>query len=356
MNIRKHWKKLLLTSTAIFWANCGGDSEGPIYISSDPSDATNSDSTVNPDNLDGTKIDTLYGVSPIYNADSRAVSSSDACTNCNAYTSSSSEESKYKLASDPTVTCTKGHLQPGNECLLYDMEAFTKSSRKSVTELENLLRNNKTYTLEELNAIEDTLERTSPFVEEPLYGTPSIPCIRVEMQTPFVCSNGQKYITHDQTEAYYWLDHRLYHENDYIEVNNLLYSLDEYKKNFGSNSNNEPESSSSWTESSSSEPETEPPSPLCTKNAFYDPNQIYNTYCDIKKDLIDSVKTTLSEEELEAKKACLDSVRTKEVDFIGPIAAKQICDEDTIVNPRYQAKLDSNAAFVQQQIDECSNK
>ena len=27
MNIRKHWKKILLSSTALFWASCGGDSE-----------------------------------------------------------------------------------------------------------------------------------------------------------------------------------------------------------------------------------------------------------------------------------------------------------------------------------------
>ena len=376
MNIRKHWKKILLSSTAFFWASCGGDSEDPIYVTSDPNNASSTNPTINPDDLDGIKTDTLYGIRPVYNTDSGAISSSDACADCNAPASSSSEGTQYKLASDPTVTCTKGNLQPGDECLLYSTESesstesdsSTKQSRQeNADNLQNLLINNKTRTLEELSAIEDSLEKISPFLEEPLYGVPEIPrraCIRVEMQTPFECSNGQKYITHDKTEAYYWLEHRSLRQNDYIQVNGLLYSLDEYKENFVSSSSRAPESSSEAVSSSepesSNEPESsssvEPPSPLCTKDGFYINSQVRRTYYDNKEAIIDSVKTTLNEEELEAKKACLDSVRTKEIDFIGPIAAKQICDGNTIVNPRYQAKLDSNEAFVQQQIDECSNK
>lgn len=348
MNIRKHWKRLLLSSTALFWANCGGDSDSPILVTSDPNSATSADPTINPDDLDGTKTDTLYGIRPVYNADSGAVSSSDACADCNDPASSSSEEAKFRLASDSTVTCTKGYMQAGHECLLYRVESeySTKPSRQQTSDdLQDSLRNNKTRTLEELSAIEDSLEKIYPFVAEPLYGTPSITCVRVEMQTPFECSDGQKYITHDTTEAYYWLEHRSLRQNDYIRVNDLLYSLDEYKENFVSSSSSEPESSSS----------VEPPSPLCTKDGFYINSQVRRTYYDNKEAIIDSVKTTLNEEELEAKKACLDSVRTKEIDFIGIVATKQICDGDTIVNPRYQAKLDSNKAYVQQQIDECSS-
>jgi hypothetical protein len=163
------------------------------------------------------------------------------------------------------------------------------------------------------------------------------------MQTPFECSDGQKYITHDTTEAYYWLEHRSLRQNDYIRINDLLYSLDEYKEKFVSSSSSEAESSSS----------AEPPSPLCTKDDFYTNSQVGRAYNDNKKAIIDSVKATLSEDGVEAKKACLDSVRTKEIDFIGVVATKQICDGDTIVNPRYQAKLDSNKAYVKQQIDEC---
>ena len=373
MNIHKHWKRLLLTSTAIFWANCGGDSEDPIYVTSNPNNATSTNPTANPDDLDGTKTDTLYGIRPVYNADSGAVSSSDACADCNVPASSSSEEAQYKLASDPTVTCTKGNLQPGNECLLYNTESeystepedSTKQSKQqSADNLQDLLINNKTRTLEELSAIEDSLEKIYPFVDEPLYGVPEPPrieCIRVEMQTPFECSNGQKYITHDRTEAYYWLEHRSLRQNDYIQVNDLLYSLDEYKENFVSSSSGEPESSREAM--SSSEPESnseaessssaEPPSPLCTKDGFYISDRVRDTYYVNRKSIIDSAKATLSEEELEAKKSCLNSVRTKEVDFIGVVATKQICDGDTIVNPRYQAKLDSNEAYVQKQIDEC---
>ena len=80
MNIRKHWKKILLSSTALFWASCGGDSESTsIAGGTNNEEPITPDSIVNPDDLDGIKIDTLYGIRPVYNADSGAVSSSDSC-------------------------------------------------------------------------------------------------------------------------------------------------------------------------------------------------------------------------------------------------------------------------------------
>ena len=70
-----------------------------------------------------------------------------------------------------------------------------------------------------------------------------------------------------------------------------------------------------------------------------------------RSDLTDSTISTLSEEELKAKKNCLNKIWPLELR--SSIATKQICDGDTIVNPRYQAKLDSNTEYIQKQIDEC---
>ena len=369
MNIRKHWKKFLLTSTALFWANCGGDSEDPIYITSDPSGATNSDSIVNPDNLDGIKTDTLYGIRPVYNADSGAVSSSDACTDCNIPASSSNEisSSSYqepilKLASDTTVSCKKTGPTSGRMgCLLYytdDKEPSepSKLSKHDAYELQELLKYNTTRTLEELNAIEDTLETTLVILDGPLYGTPeplTPSCVRPEMMFSYQCSNNQSYAVHDSVENSFITRDSINHRGEYLHDNTYIYTLEEYFKKYIGDSDNNPESSSSEAESSSS---AEPPTPLCTKDVFYINSQVGRAYNDNKKAIIDSVKATLSEDGVEAKKACLDSVSTKEATFIGSVATKQICDGDTIVNPRYQAKLDSNEAFVKKQVDECLGK
>ena len=80
MNIRKHWKKILLSSTALFWASCGGDSESTSIAGGTNNEApVTPDSIVNPDDLDGIKIDTVYGIRPVYNADTGSVTSTYNC-------------------------------------------------------------------------------------------------------------------------------------------------------------------------------------------------------------------------------------------------------------------------------------
>ena len=105
MNIRKHWKKILLSSTAFFWASCGGDSESA-SVTSAANNETPLDSITTPDDLDGTKIDTLYGIRPVYDIDSGAVSSSDACE------SSSSSEEVQSSSSEAESSSSYDHSMP----------------------------------------------------------------------------------------------------------------------------------------------------------------------------------------------------------------------------------------------------
>ncbi|MBO7060299.1 MAG: hypothetical protein J6W54_04285 [Fibrobacter sp.] len=343
MNIRKHWKKFLLTSTALFWANCGGDSDGPIYVASDPNSAASADIQ-----------------------ESAATSSSEASIDGNAPASSSSEisSSSYqepilKLASDTTVSCKKtGRTSGRMGCLLYytDDKEPSEPSKPDAYELQELLKYNTTRTLEELSAIEDTLETTLVILDGPLYGTPeplTPSCVRPEMMFSYQCSNNQSYAVHDSVENSFITRDSINHRGEFLQDSKYIYTLEEYFKKYIGDSDNNPESSSSEAESSSS---AELPTPLCTKDDFYTNSQVGRAYNDNKKAIIDSVKATLSEDEVEAKNACLDSVSTKEATFIGSVATKQICDGDTIVNPRYQAKLDSNEAFVKKQVDECLGK
>ena len=140
MNIRKHWKKVLLSSTAFFWASCGGDSESA-SVTSGANNETPPDSITTPDDLDGTKIDTLYGIRPVYDIDSGAVSSSDACES-----SSSSEydpSMPYRLASDPSIHCAwENFIGATFECL--DGQDYQATVRWKKEQLAN----NQTRTLE----------------------------------------------------------------------------------------------------------------------------------------------------------------------------------------------------------------
>lgn len=332
MNIRKHWKRFLLTSTALFWANCGGDSDTPIYVTSDPNNATSADPTINPDDLDGLKNDTLYGVRAVYDADSGTISSSDACADCDIPLSSSNENGEssssvaspnpYKLAWDTTITCKGERYETG--VVYYDTQSPFYHADSS-SKLMDKLQNNQTLSLEELNKIEEQLE-TELTNCAPDYGVPNI--IGHETKIRYVCDNDSTY------------------SDDYkVDDDGVIYTKKEYDEKH-------PQSSSSIESSSSStEP---PPSPLCQKTDFVNANNMYNEFWTKANEMTDSIQAANDSLTAEQKK-CLNRVRPPSYNGCrnGNIATKQICDGDTIVNPRYQAFLDTNETSIQKQIDEC---
>ena len=333
MNIRKHWKRLLLTSTAIFWANCGGDSEDPIYVTSDPNNATSTNPTINPDDLDGIKTDTLYGIRPVYNADSGAVSSSDACESSSSSETESSSSfdpsMPYRLASDPTVRCAwKHHVGATYDCL------DGRDHQYTVERIKKELAENQTRTLEQLDSLEDETKEVFDEYNEPLYGVRSYSCTHVDLgYSVFECSDGQTYPNDFyQDETYF-----LYTEEEYRA---------KYPEKFQTSSSSEPE-----PESSSSAP---PPSPLCQKNDFATDTDLKEAF---KKDmdaLLDSTKKANEDSLSEQDSSCLERVHVStSYSNVEVLAKKQICDGDTIVNPRYQERLDKHKEFIRRQINNC---
>ena len=356
MNIRKHWKKILLSSTALFWASCGGDSESSSVaggtINEDP---VTPDSIVKPDDLDGTKIDTLYGIRPVYNANSGAVSSADTCSSSSEEIQSSSSEVEsssseiaqsssskttypsfgtYKLARDTSTTCEVTEV----------VRTYLSSRISSPTELMDSLENNTTLSVEALELVEDNLEESLNYGV--LYGSPSTTG-GPTYPSKFECTNDSAYTT-----------------STHVAKGGVLYTREEYKEKFPNQ-------------------DSDKPSPLCQKTDFIlcggapymesgkertFVGSLPNNFESDKETLIDSVKATFGNNLPDALKNCLDSDVTsmnmrKDIDGgttymnpRGPIATKQICDGDTTVNPRYQAKLDSNKAYVRKQINECLTK
>lgn len=331
MNIRKHWKKILLSSAALFWASCGGDSE-----STAPTGDTDDPGKIQPDDIDGLKTDTLYGVRPVYSSSSSEISSADGCSeNCGTPLSSAEESSSssalssgisreqmpYRLASDTSVACYRHYIGAGGKCL------DPVHVADSPAEIMRKLKENQTLSLEELSELEDDL--LGEQIDVPLYGTSFYTCTHIEMKSTYACTDGNMY---ESLEG----------DPKYVVKDNLLYSIEEYEEKF-------PKSSSSSEISSSSKP----PSPLCQKSDFVDSPGLRQEFENDKDAIIDSVKAT--EGVSEEKVKCLKSIYATRYlsDFSGYIAKTQTCDGDTIVNPRYQARLDSNKVYIQEQIDEC---
>lgn len=324
MNIRKHWKSILLSSTALFWASCGSDSESSTAPQvPESSAAISSSETAEPASSDATPSSSEIG--------SNTESSSDA-----VQSSSSGETGAFKLASDPNVTCKMTGSSPTGACIELTKTTSTGSSRPSQQDLKEQLENNTTKTLEELEEIEGELENTPDFTEVALYGVQMPSCMRYNFQETFECSNGSTYNTFADDSG------------PHVLKDSTIYSREEYNQKFSSSSNVAESSSSAEPISSSS---AEPPSPLCTKNDFANADDLREQFKSDKAAIIDSVKQTADT----TANACLDAIPSREsiAAIKGLVAKQQICDGDTIVNPRYQAKLDSNNAFVKEMSENC---
>lgn len=332
MNISKRWKKFLLSTAAFFWAGCGGDSESIAPENEDIHSTQTGDSL-----LIGEGTVALYGVLPVFDPDSGKITSSDSCgDSCHAESSSSetnqssssetaqSSSSKiagygtYKLARDTSITCEVSETQT----------FILGSGKQSPDEIMDNLENNETLSVEELNELEDKLEFES-LGYGTLYGVPSVSTgIK---PSKYSCSNDSTYSA------------SIVKGRD-----GILYTNKEYEEKFP----------------------TPVPSPLCQKTGFMSNGATeelgvnkerfvgdmivgYNTD---RQALVDSAKAASGEALSEAQKQCLDRDITTISAYSGPIASKQICDGDTTANPRYQAKLDSNRAYIQKQIDNCLKK
>lgn len=319
MNIRKHWKKLLLSSAALFWASCGGDSESSVNPL--PDDPGSSETVTSSDSGTGVASSSSEAAEPSSSAGAPESSSDLAESSSSAASQSSSSTNPfagygtYKLARDTSITCEVSETQT----------FIMGSGRMSPKGIMDALENNKTRSIEELIELEDELEFES-LGYGTLYGVPATSTgIK---PSKYTCSNDSTYTA-----------------STHVAADGMLYSNAEYKEKY-----------------------PDPvPSPLCQKTDFMSiglteelgihresfAGDMVIEYSTEKTALTDSVKTAKGDALSDTQKNCLDNEIRTLSSYSGPIASKQICDGDTTVNPRYQARLDSNKAYVLKQIDNC---
>ena len=177
MNIRKHWKNLLLTTTAFFWAGCSGDSITQSGCSCDNGSGIESSSSDEPASS-SSEIIAPSSSSVVESSSSESVSSSSS-----EAISSSSSELANSSSSAGEVTCTLGdslitYYQPSFSADIAKMNAEEKAKRAGVSIIDSI--QNTLQTVPQcLAKLRQELDR---FVA--LYGAP------VRLHTDEVCSDG----------------------------------------------------------------------------------------------------------------------------------------------------------------------
>ena len=335
MNIRKHWKKLLLTTTALFWASCTSENENTFpTIGQDTSSAVepgiSSDSNIESSSENAAESSSSDAVA----SSTSEVPSSSSAT---APSSSSLNPNAYKLASNPSVTCTPSYIN-GGKCLDdEDAQSNKEAIQRKIDEYKKTVEENQTLTLEQLDSLEEKIKANLKEwidVDYKAYRTPQLHCTHVDPGTlVYNCSNNESYEASTLATDY---------------DNHILYTKEEHKAKFPekyqSSSSSEPKSSSSAT----------PPSPLCQKSDFATEGDFVKAWEDDKKELLDIAKKELGNNLAEKDSICLDRVENT---YLFPstdvIAKKQTCDGETIVNPRYQQELDTLKASIKKLIDKC---
>ena len=299
MKFRSFLRKSILIITGFFWASCGEDNTHPININEPASESSSSGNTL-------LQSSSTNGSEPAEGTSSDSPESSSSAPTGDV---SSSSGEQFKLASDTSVTCTSKQTTYSDCVYLGTNSDKTQTCISINAELEN----NTTRSIEELTEIEDELENCVEYIAVPLYGVQ--PCmLQARVRFEYRCSDGDIYTN-------------LWAKDE------LLYTESEYNSLFNSSSSEASSSSAA-------------PSPLCQKKDFVKKSDVSDSCIKEKLDSLSTAGETVSD----SLKKC---VKASFLYDDGEYAKTQICDGDTTINPRYQAKLDSIREEVDKAIKDC---
>lgn len=142
MNLRKHWKKILLTTTAFFWAGCNGDS---VTESGCPCDNGSGIESSSDNNDESSSSNATSSSNAVESSSSEDLTSSSAGTNSELSSSSSSEASS---SSTGEVTCV-----PGDSVISYFATQYSADLARS-----NAEEKAKHASVSKIDSISNTLQ------------------------------------------------------------------------------------------------------------------------------------------------------------------------------------------------------
>lgn len=154
MNIRKHWKKVILSCAAAFWASCGDDtSTKPIQTSGEPDDIIIQDTA--------RTVVLLYGVLPPIDTSVQVYSSSSENTPSSSEVTTSSSEEKAGIIDSNLIASPAGvkvgdkFIAEGDTCEVvstYDNwfggatglgEGYSKGAKEIESKIDSLTKDKK---------------------------------------------------------------------------------------------------------------------------------------------------------------------------------------------------------------------
>ena len=323
----RHWKKIALALTTLFWVSCSYEDDAQPLYGVAPSQESSSDATTISSSSEAS------GSNGTTESSSSNVAQSSSSEGVAGSSSSSLAGNQYRLASDPSVICTQSMIGGSGNCLDgEDIHHWTETRKK-------MLEENQTRTLAELDSLEDDLYVRFDY-GAPEYGVQDDCTHRDLGYAVYKCSNNETYSA----------------SSFYSDEERTLYTEEEFKakypEKFQSSSSAEPESSSAT-----------PPSPLCQKTDFATTNELVELFEKDKAALLDSVKAEKGETLSQRDSSCLAHKQELEGEIflmkgndsysVNVLAKKQICDGDTTDNPHYLKEIDKIQNFLKREIRDC---
>lgn len=154
MNIRKHWKKVILSCAAAFWASCGDDtSTKPIQTSGEPDDIIIQDTA--------RTVVLLYGVLPPIDTSVQVYSSSSENTPSSSEVTTSSSEEKAGIIDSNLIASPAGvkvgdkFIAEGDTCEVVSTynnwfgratglgEGYSKGAKEIESKIDSLTKDKK---------------------------------------------------------------------------------------------------------------------------------------------------------------------------------------------------------------------
>lgn len=323
----RHWKKIALALTTLFWVSCSYEDDAQPLYGVAPSQESSSDATTISSSSEAS------GSNGTTESSSSNVAQSSSSEGVAGSSSSSLAGNQYRLASDPSVICTQSMIGGSGNCLDgEDILHWTETRKK-------MLEENQTRTLAELDSLEDDLYVRFDY-GAPEYGVQDDCTHRDLGYAVYKCSNNETY----SASSFYSDEERTLYTEEEFKV--------KYPEKFQSSSSAEPESSSAT-----------PPSPLCQKTDFATTNELVELFEKDKAALLDSVKAEKGETLSQRDSSCLAHKQELEGEIflmkgndsysVNVLAKKQICDGDTTDNPHYLKEIDKIQNFLKREIRDC---
>ena len=325
----KHWKKIALALTTLFWVSCSYEDDAQPLYGVAPSQESSSDAATISSSSEASGSN---GIAESSSSGNVAESSSSTVAE---QSSSSLADNQYRMGSNPDITCIRSNVPGTNNCLdAEDKRSWTETRKK-------MLEENQTRTLAELDSLEDDLYVGFDY-GAPEYGVQDNCTHRDVGYAVYKCTNNETYPV----------------GSFFSDEERTLYTEEEFKakypEQFQSNSSSsaEPESSSAT-----------PPSPLCQKTDFVTTSELEELFEKDKAALLDSVKAEKGETLSQRDSSCLAHKQELEGEIIlrkvndpysvNVLAKKQICDGDTTDNPHYLKEIDKIQNFLKREIRDC---